>query len=291
MEKACLLEQLSPYVREVGLQRHDSWRTKPRRIYDHEFLYCLLGTAHVCLGGREYRLAPGDLCIVPPDTPHTLWSDGGEPWEIYWFHCDLFFYEDRTWIYGIYNTPEKYARLFGEALPGREHIRANPVFEGGMRLPECVTFKDAMDVEFLFRSLFRLYCRQDPDFPILSKAMALQVISAVFTAGGWLNDNNYYRKLTVAEICACSDYNPDYAGKIFKREVGQSIMSYLNRVRVERAKMLFFDADLTLSDIAEMTGFSSENYFFTVVRKLEGTTPTRMRQRLLSIIEQTEKSI
>ena len=95
--------------------------------------------------------------------------------------------------------------------------------------------------------------------------------------------NNYYRKLSVREICACVDYNPDYAGRLFRLETGQSIIEYLNRVRVRQAKILLLDSDLTLSDIAEMTGFSSETYFFAVVRRLEGTTPAKIRARMRAI--------
>ena len=297
------LDELSPHVREVGLQRRDSWRTKPRRIYDHQFLYCFMGTAHINVEDRYYPILERDVVIIPPDTPHAFWVEEQQAGELYWFHCDLFFHDDGSWIYDYYNTPETYVRLFNAELNHREHIRVSPVFENGYRLPEHLSFPHNDDVDLIFRSLYKLYTRKDARFPLTSKVLVLQLIEAVLAESGYYRhqavehsrvsdviqnyiQNNYFRKLSVREICQCTQMHPDYAGKLFKKETGMSLIDYLNHFRIQKAKRLLLDADLSIADVAEMVGFSNENYFCSVARKVEGKTPAKMRQQLLSLIDQ-----
>lgn len=73
--------------------------------------------------------------------------------------------------------------------------------------------------------------------------------------------HNYYRKLSVAEICAETGLNTEYASKLFKQETGQRLVEYVNCYRIKKAKSLLLESDLSVADIAEMVGFSSENYF------------------------------
>ena len=98
MDKHYRLEELSPCVREVGLQMRDSWRKKPRRIYDHEFLYCFRGNAAIHIHGEEHLITEGDLVIIPPDTPHNFWVDETKDGELYYLHCDLEYREDSDWV-------------------------------------------------------------------------------------------------------------------------------------------------------------------------------------------------
>ena len=94
--------------------------------------------------------------------------------------------------------------------------------------------------------------------------------------------HNYYRKLSVAEICAETGLNTEYASKLFKQETGQRLVEYVNCYRIKKAKSLLLESDLSVADIAEMVGFSSENYFCSVTKKLEGKTPEALRDYLMS---------
>ena len=63
-------EEIVPYIREVGLQKRDSWKNLYRRIYDHQFLYCFCGIIHIQIEERNYEVKQGDLVIIKPNVPH-----------------------------------------------------------------------------------------------------------------------------------------------------------------------------------------------------------------------------
>lgn len=67
--------------------------------------------------------------------------------------------------------------------------------------------------------------------------------------------------------------------KRFKSSVGHSFHQYVIQRRVEVARGLLLDTQLSLAFIAEETGFSSTSHFVDVFRALTGVTPARFRER------------
>lgn len=295
-------DELCPYIREAGMQRRDSWKSFARKIYDHQFFFCFKGTANITVAERYYKIKSGQLVIVPPNTPHRFWVDEDEQGELYWFHCDLFYYPDREWVSEFYKGPE-YVRLFSPEMPEPEHIRENPVFEGGYRLPVTLILENPSDMEYQFRSIQKAYNQQDSYWHLTARIHFMEIFTMILnetrrdvarTSGHshvihqiqTAVAHNYYRKLSVAEICAETGLNTEYASKLFKQETGQRLVEYVNCYRIKKAKSLLLESDLSVADIAEMVGFSSENYFCSVMKKYEGKTPETMREALMSLMNQ-----
>ena len=299
-------DELCPYIREAGMQRRDSWKSFARKIYDHQFFFCFKGTANITVADRYYKIKSGQLVIVPPNTPHRFWVDEDELGELYWFHCDLFYYTDREWVSEFYKGPE-YVRLFSQEMPESEHIRENPVFEGGYRLPITLILENPSDMEYRFRSIQKAYNQQDPYWHLTARIHFMEIFTMILnetrrdvarTSGHshvihqiqTAVAHNYYRKLSVAEICAETGLNTEYASKLFKQETGQRLVEYVNCFRIKKAKSLLLESDLSVADIAEMVGFSSENYFCSVMKKYEGKTPETLRDSLMSLMNQEPMS-
>lgn len=300
MEKQVRFEDLCPFVREAGMQRGDVWQI-PRRIYDHEFLYCVSGRALMTIGRETHELAPGHLAIVPPDTPHTLHYEPEKTAELAWMHCDFMFQDDGDWLYRWNNTPEDYVRCFSERLPHPEHIRPVPVFPGKFRLPYFVAFEEGNEIEMLFLSLVKAFAGEGNHFALLSRITVLRVLDAVLSQCGYWKSSaqpirvsdamkqyirfNYMNRITLQDIGACTQYNPDYAGKLFRRETGMTVIEYVNHLRINKAQSLLLDESLTMAEIAEKCGFQSVNYFSMVTRKITGMAPRQLRAHLLTIME------
>lgn len=301
--KQLTLEAICPYVREVGLQHNDSWKNQYRRIFDHQFLYCFTGVAHMIIGEKQYRITNGDLIIIPPNTPHQLWIDEEQPGEMYWFHCDFVLLPDREWLYDFYNTMEKYITLFSPEMPHKEHIRENPVFAGGYSLPHVIAIAPKESMEYCFRSMYKTYLSGDRLWQLRAKRLFLEILEPVLneimgkpspSAGRTYVVNimkshiakHYFEPLTVAMIARDTGLNTEYASKVFRHETGMKLVEYINYYRVNQSKKLLIDPDLSLADIAEMVGFSNENYFSAVLKKLEGKTPGKLRAHLMALVQE-----
>ena len=65
----------------------------------------------------------------------------------------------------------------------------------------------------------------------------------------------------------------------FQREFGVSPINYLISRRIEESRFLLRETDHSISQIAQILGFSSLSYFSQSFRRLEGVSPVEYRRR------------
>lgn len=71
---------------------------------------------------------------------------------------------------------------------------------------------------------------------------------------------------------------PQYISQFFKKVSGQNLNDYLTVVRMDHAKKLMADPQLTNAQIAKMVGYTSDTVFIRVFKKVEGITPGKYRE-------------
>jgi AraC-like DNA-binding protein len=69
---------------------------------------------------------------------------------------------------------------------------------------------------------------------------------------------------------------------MFKQAVGHPPHSYITLLRMEHAKNLLSNSDLTLVEIAAGVGYQTQAHFTGVFHKHVGTTPRAFRLRTLA---------
>lgn len=89
---------------------------------------------------------------------------------------------------------------------------------------------------------------------------------------------NYAEEISLESVAAAVNLSSTYFSKLFSEEMGCRFTAYLNRLRVERAKLLLRDTDIPLVDIAGMVGYEDQSYFTKVFRKVTGLSPGRYRE-------------
>ncbi|WP_105616219.1 AraC family transcriptional regulator [Vallitalea okinawensis] len=293
-------DEICPYVREVGLQRGDSWKNRQRKIYDHQYMYCFSGIAHVSIGGSAYQMIPGSLVLIRPNTPHSFWVDEKMPGELYYVHFDYFYREDADKIIDFYDKVDNYVNLFGNIPLMGQHVRRDPQFDNGYEFPEYLKIKDTNRVEMILRSMHKSYIQKDSSFGISTRIYLLELLEAILNqttiAENYSSANhrvlveqmkdyiarNYYRKLRPSEVALTTNLCVDHASRIFKKITGMKLVEYIAKYRISKAKELMLEPDLTIEQIAFMVGFENQNYFSRTVKKYEGEPPATLRADLRS---------
>ena len=74
------------------------------------------------------------------------------------------------------------------------------------------------------------------------------------------------------------DMNPHYISMQFKEQSGESLKTFINFVRIEKAKQILLTTPKKLEEIANMVGFIDNNAFIRVFKKFEGITPGKYRE-------------
>ncbi len=121
--------------------------------------------------------------------------------------------------------------------------------------------------------LLRHYCESTPlirsENRRLTRTQLQQAIDYIHT---YLD-----RDLSLVEIAAVINISPTYFASLFKREIGTSPHQYVIQQRVERAKMMLLETDLTIADIALRVGFSSQSHLTQQFKRITGMTPKQVR--------------
>ena len=89
---------------------------------------------------------------------------------------------------------------------------------------------------------------------------------------------NLRENISAGSICEHFNIGRTRLYEIAKESYGTGIAEVIRRARIEKAKaLLLSDPDLSVSEIAALSGFSDYNNFITLFRKESGMTPRRFR--------------
>lgn len=91
---------------------------------------------------------------------------------------------------------------------------------------------------------------------------------------------HYYEKITLESLAQMVYLSPTYLSRVFRAETGVLFSTYLNQVRIDKAKALLQHQDLRLTDIAIAIGFEDQSYFTKVFKRVVGLTPLKYRAQL-----------
>jgi AraC family transcriptional regulator len=85
------------------------------------------------------------------------------------------------------------------------------------------------------------------------------------------------RNLSLSELAELAQMSLHYFAHSFKQQIGLSPHQYLIRARVERAKQLLLQNDLTVIEIAYRVGFADQSHLCRHFKQLTGLTPKQWR--------------
>ncbi|RBW70063.1 helix-turn-helix domain-containing protein [Bacillus taeanensis] len=86
---------------------------------------------------------------------------------------------------------------------------------------------------------------------------------------------NLENPLTLNEIAAHLHVNASHLSRKFKQDTDMTMIDYINKKRVEEAKLYLQRGNISITDIAFMVGFNDLNYFSRVFKKFTLLTPSQ----------------
>ncbi|UQZ35431.1 AraC family transcriptional regulator [Paenibacillus sp. PK3_47] len=86
--------------------------------------------------------------------------------------------------------------------------------------------------------------------------------------------DNYREEIVLKDMSTEFGISYSYMRKIVYELTGKSMIDYLNQLRIDKAKELLLDTDLTIKQIAEEVGYYNVQSFNRFFRKYEGMPPS-----------------
>lgn len=90
-------------------------------------------------------------------------------------------------------------------------------------------------------------------------------------------EQHFHEDISLKGIAEIVHLNASYLSSLFKEELNMTFSEYLTRRRVQEAKRLLMQTDLTINEIAEKVGYQTAKYFIKIFKQYENTTPNGYR--------------
>jgi AraC-like DNA-binding protein len=266
-------------------------RKHPDRYAIDEFdlLVVMKGCQYIGEADRHFEVSEGHALILRPDLNH--YSTGGcrEETSSFWLHFQTKgawnLLEDKR-----DSTLEEQNVYYTAGGFARQQVQIN--------IPQFTRLLQPLKMYELLQFIVKLEqsspdhlvrLRQQAAFmeilALLGSSMEMKAEKAgaeiASRAASYIR-SNYRDHLTAEKLEEALNFHSVYIARCMQRQFGCSPMAYLNRYRVEQAKLLLFQTDLPINHIALETGFQQASYFASCFRKHEGITPRQYRQRFFS---------
>lgn len=93
-------------------------------------------------------------------------------------------------------------------------------------------------------------------------------------------DENYFEDLTLTSLAEKFNVESSYFSRMFRQEMGENLIFYLTRKRIEKAQAYIAGSDTNLTEIAFLVGYNDYSYFNRVFKKNTGMSPREYRNSL-----------
>ena len=234
-------------------------------LHRHQFVevvYILSGEAVHTVGDREYTVKSGDVVVINCGVPHKFTAvSGGELFVAY----DLMFGPD--FLDPSFDTFEnlRNSYLFGPLFPEQDlpdiHISGKRYGSYGdlfTRIYHSLKGKERGYMELTRAYVIELLVKILRDMGRNSaKELTSENKKAVFAAISYM-ERRYNTPLDLEDIAAQVFLSPEYFRKLFKKMTGESVRTYLHKLRIDEACRLLTVTELSIQDISLAVGYQED---------------------------------
>jgi len=229
-------------------------------------LLTLSGEGKLTYRGAEYALTRGTCMLIDASVSHE-YRCAGNSWEFKYLH-----------FWGAMS--EKYIAYAGEhagpvyMLPGDEFLRTERTLDRILGMTEEAVIRDYPGISALIYALLALLLSHDGSRSSVESAGSRAMAEAAACIR-----QNYMHNLSTDDIARAVSLSRSYMSEMFTRAYGIPPHEYLVLFRLSVAKDMLLNTKLSVTEIAERTGFRDVFSFSRIFRRETDLSPSRYRQK------------
>lgn len=263
-------DEMPVYLIDGGIERRRQeaydFKNDERKGYGgYLFQYTLRGRGYFEKDGIIYDIVPGKAFLVsfPENSRYYMGRGPEEEWEFIYLHFAGS---------AAGQIIEKLVRTYGPVI---DLDRGGSAVQGALLLQNKMTDGHRMEKYADGEAMYGFLCAllreagqpliQDPNSAVKAAAEAMEKEYGILEGIEPLADRFH---MSFAHF-----------SRRFKDELGMSPKQYLTNLRIQGAIRELLNTDEPLETIARNNGFSNDNYFCKVFKKVTGLTPSEYRAR------------
>ncbi len=244
------LDGLDLFLFRHNKHQRQIMQIQPHKIHFYELTVCIDGKLDYRVDNNPVSLGAGDVIFIADGQLRSRNGDNG--------------YADYVSFNFQCATPPPLNTYFAKALD--KEMRFALMCCDESYAEQGLNPNITLALQILLNKLHYLQTR--PDYTDLTRAI-LRVLK-----------QNLYGSVTLGEISRATFFSAAYCREVFKKDTGKSIINYFNTMKIEEAKALIIQSELSLGKIAEKLGYDDYNYFSRLFKKECGYSPMQYLHNL-----------
>lgn len=243
----------------------------------HVAIYLLQGSMEIIEDGIPYRIMPDQVFFLKSGIHH--WGNKsfeiGSSWYYAHFYCDApsscmeelprgIYYDERVSLKP--SEKDRYFITLPKLINCEEKTQIKRNFE---KMIEAHIHGNIPQTSIRLWQIF-LECAQNAQDDKVSNGYAEQIQNYV--------RQHYIDGFTSVQIQEACGLSYKYAGTLFKEVTGQTIKEYQCTLRLRKAEQLLKETNKSITEIAQLTGFSDVFYFSKIFHRKKGCPPGEYRK-------------
>ena len=235
----------------------------------HVAIYLLQGSMEIIEDGIPYRIMPDQVFFLKSGIHH--WGNKsfeiGSSWYYAHFYCEApsscmeelprgIYYDERVSLKP--SEKDRYFITLPKLINCEEKTQIKRNFE---KMIEAHIHGNIPQTSIRLWQIF-LECAQNAQDDKVSNGYAEQIQNYV--------RQHYIDGFTSAQIQEACGLSYKYAGTLFKEVTGQTIKEYQCTLRLRKAEQLLKETNKSITEIAQLTGFSDVFYFSKIFHRKKG---------------------
>ncbi|MCI7125424.1 MAG: AraC family transcriptional regulator [Agathobaculum sp.] len=232
----------------------------------YELLYVDRGTLTVTAVGTSHILGAGDVIVYGPDSAHGkhLAKESGCSYLSVVFDMEL-------------TGPHRLLRRVFHSADGLRDALDKLIEADGTQSPHGRTLMICY-LQAAVTRLLQLCEALDGEPPVPSHSLQQDLLEQILAYMG----DHVTEPITIEQICRKFFLSRSSLQTMFKTHLNHSPKSYLLGIKLQKSKDLIRENQYTISEIAEMLGFSSIHYFSRLFKKYFGLSPSEYAKHVFA---------
>jgi AraC-like DNA-binding protein len=231
----------------------------------------------VVIGRTTYLLQEGDILVIPPGELHELLAPKEGLRRVLLFDYSLISsLKGITNIFTVLNQPRLITR---RNAPETLEELTKLYDEITLEYTSNYTLKEAAIYSLIIKMFVimgRKYMNTEHIFPDVKLNKQKEYIEKFNLIFDYINDN-YIEEISLDTIADVAGFSKFHFSRLFKQFTDMSFYDYLNQRRVKEAEKLLLNPNLSITEVAMRSGFSSISTFNRVFKNFKECTPTEFK--------------
>lgn len=228
-----------------------------------QVLYTASGEGELVLHGVKYSMPVNTGFLIYPNVPREYYPVTNE-WITHWVTFDG---KNVAHLLAELGFPDSRLFYMNDEIVF-ESLLVNMLINSRSSNPYKGFLNSSLIYNFLIELKTLSYEKSQGD-----KANKMSMIQPVLN----YIDKNINKQIFLDELVKIINVSPQYLCRLFKNCLDMRPYTYITFRRIQEAKKLLFDTELSIQEIAEKIGYNSTSYFCAKFKKLEKMSPEKFR--------------